>query len=159
MKVDLYERIWMWMATGVIVAFVVVIGATAGMQAIHPPSHVETVNPAALDVHPEFSKPGVFERADGGVVVVLVAAMFSFTPDPIEIPAGTPVMFRITSSDVVHGFAVAGTNANTMAMPGYVSQFTYTFKTPGEYAIVCNEYCGVAHHMMTGKLIVKERRR
>ena len=83
----------------------------------------------------------------------------AFSPDPIEVPAGIPVTFRITSSDVVHGFAVAGTNANTMVMPGYVSQFTYTFKAPGEYPIVCNEYCGLMHHAMTAKLIVKERPR
>jgi cytochrome c oxidase subunit 2 len=81
--------------------------------------------------------------------------MFSFSPDPIEIPANTPVTFRITSGDVVHGFEVVGTNANAMAIPGYVSQFTMAFK-PGEYTIGCNEYCGLLHHTMVGKLVVKE---
>jgi cytochrome c oxidase subunit 2 len=41
-----------------------------------------------------------------------------------------------------------------MAVPGYVSQFTVTFP-PGEYVIACNEYCGIAHHVMVGKLIAK----
>jgi cytochrome c oxidase subunit II len=86
----------------------------------------------------------------------VVAALFSFTPDPIEVPARVPVTFRLTSADVVHGFAVVGTNANAMAIPGYVSQFTVTFPTPGEYAIACNEYCGVFHHQMVGQLIVRE---
>ncbi len=58
--------------------------------------------------------------------------MFSFTPDPIEIPAGQPVTFRLTSRDVIHGFEVVGTNANAMAVPGYVSQFTVTFDRPGD---------------------------
>ena len=92
---------------------------------------------------------------DGSVVVSVVAAMFSFTPDPIEVPANVPVTFRLTSADVIHGFQVVGTNANAMAMPGYVSQFTVTFAKPGEYTIACNEYCGLMHHTMVGKLIVK----
>jgi cytochrome c oxidase subunit 2 len=159
MRVNAYERIWMWVATFLIAAFVIVIVLAAGMQAVHPPSHVETLDPATLDAHPEFGKPGVFEQPDGRIVVVMVAAMFAFAPDPVEVPAGRPVTFRITSSDVLHGFAVAGTNANTMVMPGYVSQFTYTFNKPGEYPIVCNEYCGLMHHAMTAKLVVKERQR
>jgi cytochrome c oxidase subunit 2 len=69
------------------------------------------------------------------------------------------VTFRITSSDVMHGFEIVGLNANTMAIPGYVSQFTITFTKPGEYLIGCNEYCGLLHHNMVGKLIVKETAR
>jgi cytochrome c oxidase subunit 2 len=36
-----------------------------------------------------------------------------------------------------------------------VSQFTVTFPKPGQYTIACNEYCGLMHHMMVGKLVVK----
>ena len=93
--------------------------------------------------------------ADGRIVAVVVASMFSFAPDPIVVPANQPVTFRITSSDVVHGFQVVGTNANAMAIPGYVSQFTMTFPRPGEYPITCNEYCGLLHHAMVGKLLVQ----
>jgi len=42
-----------------------------------------------------------------------------------------------------------------MLVPGYVSQFTTVFKQPGEYLIVCHEYCGLGHHLMAGKLIVE----
>ena len=70
-------------------------------------------------------------------------------------PANRPVTFRLTSADVIHGFEIVGTNGNTMVVPGYVSQFTTTFRTPGEYLIVCNEYCGLMHHGMVGKVIVK----
>jgi cytochrome c oxidase subunit 2 len=158
MHVELYERVWMWAAGVLIVVFLGVIVATAGMQAMAPPSHIETVNPAALTTHPEFSAPGVAEMPDGGVKAVVVAAMFSFTPDPIEVPAGRPVTFRITSSDVIHGFQIDGTNGNAMAIPGYVSQFTMTFPRAGEYVITCNEYCGLLHHRMVGKLTVREGR-
>ena len=84
-----------------------------------------------------------------------VYGMFSFTPDPIEVPANVRVTFRLTSSDIIHGFQVVGTNANAMAIPGYVTRFTVTFPAPGEYPIACNEYCGLLHHAMVGKLVVK----
>jgi cytochrome c oxidase subunit II len=154
-QVALYERIWMWAATVLIVLFLGAIFVTAGAQAIQPPSHIETVDPTTLGSHPEFGAPVMTTRPDGSVVVPVVAGMFSFNPDPIEVPAHVRVTFRLTSMDVIHGFEVVGTNANAMAIPGYVSQFTVTFAKPGEYTIACNEYCGLMHHGMVGKLVVK----
>jgi heme/copper-type cytochrome/quinol oxidase subunit 2 len=31
-----------------------------------------------------------------------------------------------------------------------------SFAEPGEHLVVCNEYCGLLHHNMVGKLIVQE---
>jgi len=154
MSVNVYERLWMWGAGGLIVLFLAVIGITAVTQAVQPPSHIETINPATLMDHPEFGDPQVKVGPDGKVTVSVVAEMFQFRPDPIEVPVNTPVMFRITSADVVHGFQIIGTNANAMAVPGYVSQFTMTFTKAGEYDIACNEYCGLMHHGMVGKITV-----
>ena len=156
MKVDFYERIWMWAAGAIIIVFVGTILLMAGVQAVHPASHIETIDPTTIGEHPEFAVPAVTRRPDGTVVVSVVAAMFSFSPDPIEVPANRPVTFRLTSSDVLHGLQVVGTNVNAMAVPGYVSQFTYTFPKPGEYLITCHEFCGLFHHTMVGKLIVTE---
>jgi len=156
MHVELYERIWMWAAGALILVFLGVILVTAGLHATAPPSHIETVDPTALDSHPEFGEPGVTETTDGRIKAVVVASTFFYDPDPIEVPAGRPVTFRITSSDVIHGFQIVGTNANAMAIPGYVSQFTLTFARPGEYVITCNEYCGLMHHAMVGILHVRE---
>lgn len=155
MQVELYERIWMWAAAALIVLFLGAIFVTAAVQAVQPPSHLETLDPTTLGTHPEFGTPVATTRPDGTIVVPVVALMFGFTPDPIAVPAHVPVTFRLTSADVIHGFGVVGTNANAMAIPGYVSQFTVTFSSPGEYTIACNEYCGLLHHAMVGKLIVK----
>jgi cytochrome c oxidase subunit II len=155
MNVELYERIWMWAATALLATFLAAIFLVAGLEAVHPPSHVETVDPAKLASHPEFGNPRVTTFLDGTVHVSIVAQTFSFSPDPIEIPANRPVTFRLTSADVIHGFQIVGTNANAMVIPGYVTEFTFTFAKPGEYLIACNEYCGLAHHNMIGKLIVK----
>jgi cytochrome c oxidase subunit 2 len=60
----------------------------------------------------------------------------------------------MTSADVTHGFLIAGTNANTMVVPGYISQFTTVFDRPGDFLLVCHEFCGNGHHAMHGRVIV-----
>jgi cytochrome c oxidase subunit II len=153
--VELYEKIWMWIGAAIIVLFLGSILVPAVTMAIHPPSHIETIDPTALGDHPEFASGGVTTDSSGRTVVSVLAGMFAFSPDPIEVPANQPITFRITSGDVIHGFEVVGTNANAMAIPGYVSQFTVTFPKAGEYVIACHEYCGLLHHAMVGKLIVR----
>jgi cytochrome c oxidase subunit 2 len=66
------------------------------------------------------------------------------------------VTFHVTSRDVTHGFQVVGTNANTMVVPGQVSTLTVRFEETGtdEYGLLCNEYCGAAHHAMEGRIEV-----
>ena len=155
MRVDLYERVWMWMSAVLIAAFLGAILIAAGSQAVQPPSHLETIDPATVRDAGEFASPGVTTRADGRIVVTMVAEMFLFDPDEIHLPAGWPVTFCITSSDVIHGLEIVGTNGNAMVIPGYVSEFSLTFR-PGEYLIVCHEYCGLLHHEMQGKVVVEE---
>jgi len=155
MNVPLYEKIWMWAAGGIIVSFISMVLAGVAFSALRPPSHVETIDPAQVWADARFTNRGV-TVSPSGATVIAVGMMFAFNPAEIRVPAGTPVTFRLTSVDVVHGFQIVGTNANTMVIPGYVSQFTTTFRSPGEYLIVCNEYCGLGHHQMYAKLLVEE---
>lgn len=156
MNVDFYEKVWMWIAAVLIAAFLGAIVIAAGAQAIRPPSHVETINPEEVYDSEEFSSPGVETLPDGRIVVTMVAEMFYFDPDEVVVPAGRPVTFRVTSPDVIHGLEVVGTNANAMIIPGYVTEFSITFPKPGEYLMVCHEYCGTLHHEMQGLVIVEE---
>ena len=154
MNVPLYEKIWMWASGVLIVAFLTTIVVGVAGSALQPPSHVETIDPRSVWSDARFAKRGVTVDERGATVVV-IAMMFAFQPAEIRVPVGRPVTFRTTSSDVTHGFQIVGTNANTMVVPGYVSQFTTVFRTPGEYLIVCNEYCGLSHHVMHATLIVE----
>jgi cytochrome c oxidase subunit 2 len=155
MNVNLYERVWMWAAGALIAAFLVTVIATSLTQALEPPSHVETIDPTNVTGDPRFAHAGVTHDAHGTTAVV-IAVTFEFTPDEIHVPAHQRVTFRITSGDVTHGFQIVGTNGNAMVIPGYVTQFTTVFDHPGEYLILCNEYCGLGHHLMQAKLIVEE---
>jgi cytochrome c oxidase subunit 2 len=158
MHVDRYERFWMWAATGMLGLFLGAIVLTAVSDGAHPPSHIETVNPETLTVSGEFASPGVTEDADGALTVSIRAEFYVFRPDVVRVPAGRRVRFRITSPDVLHGFQVVGTNVNLTVAPGYVSEGTVMFNEPGEYLVVCNEYCGLGHHNMQGKVIVEAAR-
>ncbi|HJS42507.1 MAG TPA: cytochrome c oxidase subunit II [Gemmatimonadales bacterium] len=157
MNVPLYEKLWMWASGVLIAAFVATIVAGLAGSALQPPSHVETIDPTKVWNDPRFKQRGVTATPDGATVV-MIAMMFAFQPAEIRVPAGKPVTFRLTSSDVTHGLSIVGTNGNTMVVPGYISQFTTVFHTPGEYLIVCNEYCGLSHHLMSAKLIVEGTR-
>lgn len=154
MDVERYERLWMWLATAMLGVFVGAIVITAIGGAAHPPSHTEVVDPDTLRVSGEFSAPGVTTR-DGGVTVSIRAEFYVFRPEVIRVPVNVPVTFRVTSPDVLHGFQIVGTNVNLTVAPGYVSEQTVTFETPGEYLIVCNEYCGLGHHDMQARLVVE----
>ncbi len=156
MHVDLYEKIWMWAAAAIIVVFLASIGFTTFGRAIQPPSHVEMIDPDSVRGDREFGSPGVTIHEDGSVTVVVQAFMYAFLPNEIRVPRGRPVTFRLTSPDVIHGFQIVQTNGNTMVVPGYVSQFTTTFSQAGDYLIVCNEYCGLGHHVMHARLIVED---
>jgi cytochrome c oxidase subunit II len=158
MHVDRYERYWMWAASGMLALFTGAIVVTAVTSSSHPPSHTEVVNPETLTIGGEFASPGATTAADGRVTVSLRAEFYVFRPEQVRVPAGVPVRFRVTSPDVLHGFQIVGTNVNLTVAPGYVSEATTTFETPGEYLVVCNEYCGLGHHLMQGKVIVEAAR-
>lgn len=83
-----------------------------------------------------------------------VARMWMFDPPEITLPPGAEVDFYLSSADVVHGFHVEGTNINLMAVPGAVTYARLKFDREGTYCVLCHEYCGTAHHLMAGTIVV-----
>jgi len=153
MNVDLYERIWMWGVGAMLAVFFGSTAAAAVMSQIHPPSHIETIDPRTALSDPRFKHQGVRVDASGRVHATVVGLMFTWMPTELILPADTPVTFQLTSPDVIHGFEIVRTNGQAMVVPGYVSQFTTQFAA-GEYLVACNEYCGVGHHTMASRLKV-----
>jgi cytochrome c oxidase subunit 2 len=128
-------------------AVIVVTGMT---HALHPPSNVEVIDAQTLHLKGEFveSNLGSALEPDGSVTVRIIALQFDFVPHCVRVPADTPVRFRLTSADVIHGFLLPSTNVNTMVVPGFVAEVRTRFKEPGEYEMPCNEFCGLGHHDM-----------
>jgi cytochrome c oxidase subunit 2 len=152
-KANLYERVWAW---GVGVTLVIFFGTLANASirhGFHPPSHVETIDPRKVFQNDGFRRQGVALDGSGRITVTVIGMMFTWMPGELVLPAETPVTFQLTSVDVIHGYQIVRSNGQSMVIPGYVSRFTTTF-APGDYLIACNEYCGVGHHQMAGRLKV-----
>ena len=62
---------------------------------------------------------------------------------------------HITSMDYNHGFSLQPANINIQIVPGYEHVVTVTPNQSGTYSVVCNEYCGINHHTMVGRIYVK----
>lgn len=75
-----------------------------------------------------------------------------------SVEAHRPVLFRVGSVDVNHGFAIYDGDrrliAQVQAMPGYTNELVVEFDRPGTYQILCLEYCGLVHHAMMASIEV-----
>ncbi len=150
------EKIWLTLSFGMIMLFMIATGYQAfALGSAPPPGGLELIDPQKVNETAPFDNPGIQKVGDKEYEVVMILETFSFTPHEIEVPAGSTVHFKLTSKDVVHGFQIVDTNANGMVMPGHVLNITQTFDKPGEYLVLCNEYCGVAHQYMTTTIKVK----
>jgi cytochrome c oxidase subunit 2 len=154
--IDQLERKWITISLLVIALMVGIITLDALLHGINPPSKVETIDSASLHLSKEFAEEnlGVKVEANGDIVIRMVAGRYSFFPKHIDVPAETKLTFRWVSTDVLHGVHIPMTNMSTMIVPGYVAQITTTFPKPGEYPLLCNEYCGLGHNHMWSNISV-----
>lgn len=150
-----FEEIWLGLSAGILVIFMVIVGYQAFALGMGPPSNMETIDPQKVHQTAPFDEPGVRKIGENKYEVVMILQTFGFNPGNIEVPVGAEVTFTMTSPDVVHGFQVAGTNINAMVMPGHIQKITHTFDKPGNYLVLCNEYCGAGHQMMSTTITVK----
>jgi cytochrome c oxidase subunit 2 len=107
-----------------------------------------------------FSVPyGRTDAPPGAQTVLVRGQQFGWNVQPAQVPAGRPVLFRVSSKDVQHGFGVYdGTKllfqVQVPAAGEPEQRYSYTFDKPGTYEILCLEFCGVQHHNMRGQLRV-----
>ena len=78
-----------------------------------------------------------------------------FTSNVLELPAGRPVEFKVTSDDVLHGFAIPQLGVAMDANPGWISTAPIVKPTRiGSYYAHCVELCGLYHTYMWAKVNV-----
>jgi cytochrome c oxidase subunit 2 len=157
------ERIWIGLAlTWCIVLFAMMPywhykgkqNSTGEAYAVEATRFAERVNQFA-----ESNKVGeengipIVEPAPGGDAYLL-ARMWQFWPI-IKLKKDQTYRLHISSVDLQHGFSLLPLNMNFHILPGYDHVLTITPTTTGNFEIICNEFCGIGHHMMTGKIIVE----
>lgn len=74
----------------------------------------------------------------------------------LRLKKGETYRIHVSSLDVQHGFSIQPLNLNFMVLPGYDNVIQLTPTQSGEYSIICNEFCGIGHHVMIGKILVTE---
>jgi cytochrome c oxidase subunit 2 len=95
-------------------------------------------------------------KPPAGADVYLIGRMWLWYP-VLELERGQSYRLHLSSLDLQHGFSLQPININVQVHPGYEHVLTVTPNSSGEYSIVCNEYCGLGHHSMLGKIFVVDR--
>lgn len=84
----------------------------------------------------------------------LLGKMWNWYPI-LKLKAGQTYRLHISSADLQHGFSLHPINMNFQILPGYDHVLTITPTRKGSYPVICNEFCGIGHHLMVGKIIVE----
>ncbi|WP_299429245.1 cytochrome c oxidase subunit II [uncultured Meiothermus sp.] len=152
--IERYEKAWVFFGLGMIVVFLILIGYLMVAHGQTNPVGAGRVDVATVRTEGQFANPRI-ERVGNEYVAYIQAFAFSFLPAEMRVTAGRRVTFYVTSPDVMHSFTIVGTNINMQVIPGEIGKVSHTFDEPGEYLIICNEYCGIAHANMISRIIVE----
>jgi len=91
-------------------------------------------------------------------VVRVTGVQFAWAIDPQTVRTGVPVEFLATSGDVSHAFGVYDDEHRLVfqaqVVPGKTQKVVHTFRRPGQYQVLCLEFCGLKHHEMLSTLRV-----
>ena len=87
-------------------------------------------------------------------IVKITARRFRYEPNVISLAAGEAAVLEITSLDFVHGLNIPDLRMRSDLPPGRVTKVRVKFDQPGEYAFLCDNFCGDDHEEMAAKFVV-----
>jgi cytochrome c oxidase subunit II len=70
----------------------------------------------------------------------------------LVLPTNREIDLRLNAQDVIHGFSVPELRLKQNAVPGQPIHIHFTPTTPGTYAILCTQLCGLGHYRMNATL-------
>ncbi len=163
-------EVWLTVITTIGVAAMLAPGLIVWAQFVNVPEGATEIEVVGQQWRWTFRLPG--EDGNFGATdsrLISVENEFGINPDDphgqddilvddaiVHIPLGEPVLFWLRSKDVLHNFTVAQFRVKMDLVPGME---TYMWLEPtkvGEYEVLCEELCGVAHHAMRGRVVVDE---
>ena len=126
------------------------LGAAAMSHAQQDPAAASAPSSVLAQGSPSAALP-----QDGPREISVVAKRFSFEPSRVEVTEGERIRLVVTSADGVHGVEIKKFKVNKK-VPRGGEQVTIDFvaSAPGQYPILCSEYCGNGHEEMKGMLVV-----
>lgn len=156
------ERIWIGLALGWCVVLSVAMpywhfrgkqNSTGESYAVTPAEFTARTNSFIKAYQVGTEKGVAVVEPPPGSDAYLVAAMWRWYPI-LKLKQGQTYRLHVSSPDLQHGFSLLPMNMNFQVLPGYDHVLTITPTQKGEFSLVCNEFCGIGHHLMTGKIIV-----
>ncbi len=109
------------------------------------------------------SYTGLRNVPDGAIEIETLGQMFTWifvyendkeTENELVVPANTPVKLNIESLDVLHSLYIPAFRVKADAVKNFPTYVWFRTNEPGEYDILCAEYCGLEHSNMVAKLRV-----
>ncbi len=91
-----------------------------------------------------------------GAEIYLTAMTYQWYPI-LQLETGATYRLHMSALDVNHGFSLYPLNVNFQIVPGYDYALEVTPTASGDFRIICNEFCGIGHHTMVGRVIVVDQ--
>ena len=88
-----------------------------------------------------------------GSDIYLTALSYMWYPI-LQLEKDKEYILHLSALDVNHGFSLYPLNVNFQVIPGYDYGLRVTPTATGDFRIICNEFCGIGHHTMVGRMIV-----
>jgi cytochrome c oxidase subunit II len=89
-------------------------------------------------------------------VIRIEAKRFDYSPGQLTLNKGEPVVFELTSADVLMGFNLPDFNLRADIVPDKVTRVRFVPDKAGTFTFVCDVFCGNGHEEMHGQLTVIE---
>jgi cytochrome c oxidase subunit 2 len=99
--------------------------------------------------------PAISARADEPRVVEIVAKRFQFTPAEVTLKKDEPVILRLRSEDVTHGFYMKKLSLDATIEAGKTTDVPLTPHEAGKFVTICDHFCGAGHGNMKMTLVVE----
>ncbi len=74
----------------------------------------------------------------------------------LHVPVDQPVVFVLSSADVIHSFWVPAWRVKKDVVPGRYNKTWVEATLPGNYTLLCTEYCGKDHSAMMAPVVVHD---
>ncbi len=88
-------------------------------------------------------------------VIEITAKRFEYTPNVITLKRGEPVILRVRSADVTHGFFSRQLKIDELIEPGKTVDVKITPQTAGTFTLICDHFCGSGHGNMKMSIVVE----
>lgn len=90
-----------------------------------------------------------------GSEIYMLGRMWQWYP-VLKLKKGVEYTLHLSSLDLNHGFSLYPVNLNFQIVPGYDYALKVTPSKSGDFRVICNEFCGLGHHIMVGKVLVED---